>query len=86
MTMTYVNKYLDDWLRLWERKILMEEMREVIDLRENMRDYGQYLSGMLLRKNRSIEWVKTNNIKLQVERKTHDQFCKRRKNMQKLHT
>jgi hypothetical protein len=44
-----VKDYLDDWLRAWETKISMIEVtREVIDLRENRKAYGQYFSGEML--------------------------------------
>jgi hypothetical protein len=65
-----MNYYLDDWLRAWETKILtIEVTREVIDLREKWKVYGQYFLGELLRKNGSISWVKKNNRKLRDERK-----------------
>jgi hypothetical protein len=59
-------------------------MREVIDLRENRKAYGQYFSGELLRKNGSINRVKTNNRQLQAERKKkpYDRVCKRKRDRQ----
>jgi hypothetical protein len=47
---------------------MIEAKREVIEFMENGEVYGRYFSSKLLRKNRSIKWMRENRRKLQAER------------------